>query len=289
MKFCLDKWYADLVTADGTVCVVYLSTIRCGILRHTYAGAEIFWPDRSRDMIRASGPVGHWLKPDSALGNEIRFPCTGGEFVLQYGPGLDAWKPTSSPALGLDWWVEKPRASGELWWPGLSQKLEGVGYVDHLRLERRLRGIGLERLDWGRAHLGRASLVYCSVSFRTGAPWRRIAWWSDGDPEPLVFDDFTITADNESLILRTIPGFPEAATLLTPSRLLHAGPIIEAAPRPGPRERLVTLLISGRLSDNRWISRARAIDGGEAQTGWAVHEVVGLPGSTQLIEEGSVA
>ncbi len=289
MTFCLDKWYADLVTADGTVCVVYLSTIRFGVFRHTYVGAEIFSPDGSRDTVRPSGPVRDWLESDSALGNEIRFPCDGGEFLLRYGPGLDAWKPTSSPAPGLDWWVEKPRASGELWWPGLPEKLTGVGYVDHVRLQRRLPGIGLERLDWGRVHLGGASLVYCGVSFRTGAPWRRVAWWSDDDREPRIFDEFTITPDDESLIFRTSPELTEATTILTPSRPLHAGPVVEAVPRPGPRERLAVLLIAGRLSDNRWISRAGSVQGSDSHIGWAVHEAVGPPGRTQLIEEGSIA
>ena len=284
MRFCFDKWYADLATADGTVCVVYLATIRCGSFRHTYVGAEIFWPDGSRDVVRASRPVRHWLEPNSALGNEIRFPCNGGEFLLRYGPGLDVWKPTSSPAPGLDWWVEKPRASGELWWPGSSQVLTGVGYVDHVRLQRRLPGIGLERLDWGRVHLGGASLVYCGVSFRTGAPWRRVAWWSDRDPDPRIFDGFAITPGDESLIFQTIPEWTEATTILAPSRQLHAGPVVEAAPRPGVRERLAALFLAGRLSDDRWISTARSVDGGYEESGWAVHEVVGLPGRTRLIE-----
>lgn len=289
MRFCLDKWYADLVIDDGTVCVVYLSTIRFGAFCHTYAGAEIFWPDGSREVVRASGPVGHWLEPDSTLRNKIKFPSNGGAFLLRYGPGLDAWKPASSPAPGLDWWVEKPRASGELWWPGSSQRLSGVGYVDHVRLRRRLPGIGLERLDWGRVHRGGTSLVYCGASFRTGTPWRRVAWWPGQDPEPRIFDGFAITPREESLIFQTIQDSKEATTILTPSRQLHAGPVVEAAPQPGPRERLAVLLLAGRLSDNRWISTARSADKSDGESGWAVHEVVGLPGRTRLIEEGAVA
>ena len=282
MKFRLDKYYSDLVISDGTLCIAYLATTRLGALRSTYAGAEVFWPDGSRDMIRASGNPRTWSIPDWSTCHEIRFPCDRGEFRLSYANGLPGWHSADQPARELDWLVIKPKAAGELSWPGSNVSMEGVGYVDRVRLRRPLSRIGFRRLEWGRVHAGEAALVFCSLALRDKEPWQRAAWWPPDQSEPLIFNRFETARDTGGMSVRTVPESADATMRITAERLLHRGPVIGVAPAPRVRDRALTRLLAGRLEDDRWIGRARSISGPASETGWAVHEVVSSPDSPKV-------
>jgi len=277
MSFRFEKLYADLVTPDGVVCIVYAATATWWRLRYSYAGVEVFWPDGRRVTSRIAGHVDERALPRPGRCGEIGFATGAGPMRLSFDAQLAPWKPAGSEAVpGLDWRVEMPRAKGTLVWPGAPDGgMSGLGYVDRLRLERRLRGRDMVSLEWGRAHLERSTAVYTRLSMAGGRRWSHVAWWPEGRAAPETRTEFELTREAEGLELRAGKAPRALAIDLAPRCRLHVGPAVETAPEPRLRDRALVRMLAGRLSDDRWLSRAREVDGEE--TGWAVHEVVDRP------------
>lgn len=263
MRFLFEKRYADLVTPDGAVYVAYASDLQWGPLRHAFAGATVYRPDGTREGVRATTvPSDLDSRPGPAV-RQIRFACKTGEFRLRYEPGVDPWRPrVSIPPDGLSWWVERPRAVGSVVWPGDAKVATGLGYVDRVRLRRSLRRIGLRRLDWGRAHLADATVVYLRLHLARGHDWVSVVRWRTGGAGPE--ETWPEVGDEAALP----PGLE-----ITPHRLLHRGPASELLPEAGLSERVFLRLLGGRLRDERWLSCPGETNG-HGSTGWVVHETV---------------
>lgn len=263
MSLTIEKAYADLVTGDGTVCVVYLLRARWKRFSHPYAGVQLFHADGSRTCERAVDYRGEAISRPSSEELEIRLELPSGSLKLSYEVEDGPWSPgpdTDRP--GLDWSVLMARGTGALTWANGSRRLEGQGYVDRVRLGRMPRQLGIRRLDWGRIHLARSTMVYTDVQFRDGHRWARTATWAEGEVEP-----------------RERAGPVDAGLSFDTVRILHRGPAIEAAPAPSRTERLVSRLLIGPACDDRRLSRARQLGTAVRDDGWAVHETIRGSGS----------
>lgn len=263
MSFLLEKRYADLVTPEGDVVVAYATALEWGRLRHVYAGATFYRADGTRLAVRATAvpnDLGPRFGPPI---REIRFPCATGEFRLRYEPGPGPWRSRAAPpADGLDWWVERPRAVGTLVWPGESRVATGLGYADRVRLRRSLRRIGIRQLDWGRAHLADATVVYTRLRLTSGRDWRCMTRWrTDGGPP------------EETPILELPAGNCLPGMSIIPCRRLHSGPASELLPDARLTDRAFLRLFGGRLQDDRWLSQT-GTETVPSPYGWVVHETV---------------
>lgn len=263
MSFVFEKRYADLVTPTGDVFVAYASRLRWGSVSHDFAGATHYRADGTSRAIRASVVPNDLDGPMRPALREIRFSCETGEFRLRYEPGPGPWRQAAAPpARGLQWWVERPRAMGTAVWPGDGEVHAGLGYVDRVRLRRSLGRIGLRRLDWGRAHLPDATVVYLYLQLRRGPDWSRVARWPGGAASP-----------EEGPLPDLAPGAAPPGLAPVRHRLLHRGPAGQLVPDAGLGDRLLLRLFAGRLSDERWLSRAERADE-RSPAGWVVHETV---------------
>jgi hypothetical protein len=275
MSCWLEKLYADLVTADGTVLVAYVASVGVGPLRHVYGGIEIFNADGSRKSHRACGRPRDWVAQPSRDSMIIQIPTDVGSFRLSYDLESQGWIPEApDPAPGLRWWVETPRARVVGRPPGGARSHEGVGYVDRVQVARWPRRLGLERIIWGRVHLADFTLVICEILFRGGRTWRRAAMWHRGAIKPREWSDFDLRLDGSQVTVFLPDGGLRDPILIEPVRRLHFGAAIDAAPQPSGVDRLIARLFAGSLYDDRWLSRVRLGDESGAQPFWSIHETV---------------
>jgi len=160
--FTLEKRYIDVLSADGTVLLVYLGWLRVAGLRFRRVTAELFRPGEPprRGAAAASPPRGgeDWLDYGAARiqGEELSFVTAGlsGQFRFR------ARRPPASPRVPLfrlgkhcmHWTVEVPDADadGELHWPGGSLRLAGRGYRDLVWMDLSPWQPVLRELRWGR-------------------------------------------------------------------------------------------------------------------------------------------
>jgi len=283
MSFRFRKLYADLVTPDGSVTIVYLSCLELWGVRTAFAGVELYSCRGRRRVLRAQGPV-RLPDPDTVRGNwslQVAFPGTSLE--LSYGDALAPWAPAGPPPHGaLDWRVLIPRATARARWSrGLAhQDVAGRGYVDWVELRSPPRRLDLESLTWGRAHLPEAAIVFTAVRFRSGHEWNRAARWPDGgDPQQ---DSVRVGVDGGSIQAAPGPdGDPSPyGVTLADSRILHKGPGIDVTRFPGWMERSVSRICSGALHETRWVSRVAGQEGKEPDPEYRmVHELVRFGGA----------
>lgn len=265
MSLRIEKLYADLVTPDGTVCVVYVASLRYGRAHHPYAGAQLFRPDGTRECVRGTVSDGQWLRRPSAEDIEIRLDTGSGPLVLRYRVEVGDWQPPGeAPRAGLDWSVVMARGEGTLTWPRGSQDLAGCGYVDRVTADRAPRRFGIARLDWGRIHMSDSTTVYTRIDFRDRSWWGWTVRWPRGGQGPAAE-----------------PQLPRGDLRLHSVRCLHRGPAMQAAPDPTLRERLVSRLLVGPAIDDRRLSRATTPEATVPDSGWAVHETVRRRGRSQ--------
>src|SRR5437879_13093493 len=158
MTFRFRKLYADVVSDDGTVTIVYLTWLELWGARFASAGVERYGPDGSRDVQHAR-PQAWEFSPDSVGdGWGVRLELPSGGFELRYQSALSSWRPNGDlPDPAMEWRVLIPRASVV----GRSggQELRGTGYSDWVELRRPPRLLGIRRLR--------------SEERRVGKEWRR--------------------------------------------------------------------------------------------------------------------
>jgi hypothetical protein len=280
MGFRFRKIYADLVTADGTVCIAYLAWAETWGLRSAFAGVELYAPDGSREVLRALPPAPQPPPAGDGRPVELRLEFPRGAFSLRYRPLHGPWTPAGdAPARALEWSVRVPRAEVEGRWSGGIDRpdLAGTGYVDWVELGRPTRWAGVRRLEWGRVHLPESTLVFTGVCSPAGEWWRQAARWSEpGQPAPAVARDFRLDPGPDVVRLE----FPEPersafpGLALRPDRVLHRGVAVDRARSPALLERLAFRLVTGPSDETRWISRAHPADRPDAPAGFALHEVV---------------
>jgi hypothetical protein len=246
MLFRFEKLYADLVSADGAVCVAYVTRLDMFDWHREWAGLERYDPDGSRTVRHARGVV--VSRSDRELRITLDLPA--GLFLLQQEIRSGSWPPSGPPpSPHVSWTVEVGRAQARATWyeGGTSRSLTGCGYADRVVLDRPPRLLGLSQLRWGRAHLPQSTVVWNALTPREGPAWERSICWRDGEDG------------------RESPGVSPLA--LRAVRVLHEGRALDPARFPSRGERWLTRLLSGEVVEQRQLSR---VDGG----GWALHERV---------------
>ncbi len=278
MRFEFKKLYADLITRDGDVCIVYLAWLNAWGFRTAFAGLELYWADGRREVIRAKPTVPQLFFEGTDGTLEVRLHLPGGPFVLRYEQALPAWKPHGpAPCEGLNWCVKVPRGEAVARWLHNEDRpyLTGRGYVDWVEIHRLPRRLGLRQVDWGRIHRPDATVVFNRVRFRSGSVWMRAAEWSGGSV-PLKWDSFRLESENGSTRLE-LPGEganADSCLWVRPSRTLHSGPALDAGRFPTAVERFATHVLTGPTDEIRLLSRVDGGGLGACGTSWALHERV---------------
>ncbi|MBI4816625.1 MAG: hypothetical protein HY791_10220 [Deltaproteobacteria bacterium] len=164
--FTLEKWYADLLTPDGTVLLVYLARMRMFGAPFARVTAELFRPGKSvlrsdAKATRLSGSIDRLdFGPASIEGDRLRFELPGFRGSIDTVPRAAAVT-LRAPFLEregrtLDWRVEIPDADAhaELEWQGERMVLEGRSYRDRVWFDLLPWRFPIKRLVWGRAAAG---------------------------------------------------------------------------------------------------------------------------------------
>jgi hypothetical protein len=255
--FQLDKWYLDVVTEAGAAAFFYAARLRWGLLRYGYASAfyaapgaaphelatrrHIEWPSEDQDTITwHSAPLrvlGRWRRAAAPIARSL----------------------VDDPADALHWTCHMPRAHASTQ-VGDTQ-LEGLGYVESLRLSVPPWKLPMRTLRWGRHASAGHSVLWIEW---TGADERR--WvWLDGALQPAA----TLTGAGLS-------GLEDGSALrLDPDRDLRDGPLLATigGPLPGLARRLAGPL--GRIHERKHLSRSALVrEGRQLDQGWSVHEEV---------------
>jgi len=284
MTLRLEKTYADLVSDDGTVCIAYLVSVRWGPLAHRFAGVRICRPDGGRETHRARG--GEYEGPTRVGDGRyvIRIGTARAQIELAYEARHPGWRPPGeTPTPDLEWSLTVPRGSAVLVRGGASPlRLEGEGYVDRVQLTRPLRRPRLSRLEWGRIHLPRSTVVYTGLAMSDGGCWRRVARWDAGDGPPMEWRDFEIAPDEAGCRFESRPASEECSLRMWGGRRLHRGVAVDSAPDPGLLDRALSRALAGRLTEDRWLRRAGPA-GSRDEEGWAIHETVGCGPAGSLV------
>src|SRR5207247_168499 len=104
MTFRFRKLYADVVSDDGTVTIVYLTWLELWGARFASAGVERYGPDGGREVQHAR-PQAWEFSPDSVGdGWGVRLELPNGDFELRYESALGSWRPSGDlPDPAMEW------------------------------------------------------------------------------------------------------------------------------------------------------------------------------------------
>jgi hypothetical protein len=268
MAYHFEKLYADLVTPDGAVYLLYLATLDLLGTKYRYAGLECYSASGERQVIAATPGDDH--APDHGAGTELRgtLATASGELRYEFQPLVGGLMPDRPACDGLRWSVRLARAAARLKLPAElgGGEVQGTGYVDHVALDRITRRFGLRRVDWGRAHLRDATVVWNSVQFCDGRHWDRTLRWQrpGGSPQTLERGAFKGPPDPHTEIAR-------AGGLLDSERVLHHGTAIDRQRFPNAAGRWAVRALTGWTEERRCVSR---IAQGDHAPGWGVYETV---------------
>jgi hypothetical protein len=272
MTFRLRKLYADVVSGDGSVTVVYLTWLEAWGARFASAGVERYGKDGGRSVLHARPPA--WgFDPDSVCdGWRLGLELEGGRTLeLRYDRALGPWRPPGPPPHpAMVWRVLIPRAVVAGCWsgPGAPRGPCGTGYCDWVELRSAPRRLGIRLLRWGRLHSPSETIVFTDLRFAAGHSWRRAAHWRGAQAQPR---DDVVVAHDETGGVRVGPG-GVVSLALRPIRLLHAGPALDRARFPTAGLHLAVRLVAGALHERRWL--ARVAESSAPGAGWCLHEVV---------------
>ncbi len=255
--FELVKWYLDLVTEDGTVVIGYAARCRFGAAGFRYAS------------LRQAPPAGPAVERSAVSGVEMPRPV--GSSIHWRHDRLEVsgtWTPLGSPirqtlyesARGsIEWECHQPQARVRARVGG--RDLEGLGYVETLRLTLPPWDLPFRRLHWGR--------------FITPAHWLGWIVWDDGragnwimldgqlEPSALLRAD-GVEQLSGGRTLRLAPGriICDRAVLGSISEIIPAVLRARLGPLAGMQERK-------QLAPAELHAPAQPVD-----CGWALHEEV---------------
>jgi hypothetical protein len=251
--FLLEKWYGDVVTAQGAGAIVYAARLRWGPLRFGYGATIVFTGAdpaqanatvRRVPMPRLESDVATWRHP--TLHADARWCRDAAPLESCLADGPDG---------SIRWNCHMPRAVARVQIGDAI--LHGLGYVEQLQLtippaKLPFRGGSLR---WGRYLSPQHALVWIEW---TGANPRHWAWLDGVGQTGLAnLDGGRRLVFHESRAIRN-------QSLLTTIRL----------PFPQLARRLTGVLDSAR--EHKRLSRAALVNGDSAplDEGWAIHEEV---------------
>lgn len=254
--FELHKWYLDLITDDGTAAIFYAARLRAGSLRVAYAATLL--AERSAER-------------ESATLRDVALPGLDGDVATwESGPlqvrgrwCRDAPAIERTLADGPDgailWTCHMPRARASVDLGG--RRLEGLGYVESLRLTVAPWRLPFHALRWGRHTSSAHSLVW--IDWDAGERGRWV--WLDGVEQPGAVPceaGVRLSAVGAELRLQERRVVRDRRVFATISDILPDAARRLAGPLAGMHER-------------KWLSRS-AVVGAESppDRGWTLHETV---------------
>jgi len=263
VTYAFEKLYADLVTADGTVCIVYVAWTELFGVRRQTAGVELYTPDGRREVMHARAAVE--LPELDAPEWRLRLELPSGPFELRHRGCQGGWSPQASRA-DLSWSVKSVAGRAEARFLGDPERtpLVGHGYADWVVLQRTTRKLRLERVEWGRAHVGEETLIWNRIRTEQGESWTRVL--SLG-AERREATELLLAEHDQGVTVSTLGAAPLE---LDQGRVLHAGPALDRERFPSALVRGLAALVSPKMTETRWVRRARR----PGQEGWALHERV---------------
>jgi len=260
--FLLDKWYADLVTAEGAGAFVYHATLRWRGVSLSYGELTSFavgGSTRRRSTLRPGGAptfdhsgdgFPRLCIDDGGLDVQARW-----EGCVQSVP-LRLWESSRGT---IDWNCAVPCAAVEGVFAGI--RLAGLGYAERLVMTLPPWEFPSYELRWGRAI----------------AEQRCVAWigWSGGTDRLWVIDSSGQRYDG-IVKERRIDTAGLRVSLDTPSVVIRDEELGRSL--RGPASLLRAVLPRSVLSthETKWLSRAEFADGERdvGARGWAIHELV---------------
>lgn len=258
----LEKWYIDVLLADGAILIVYFGALTLFGARMARVTAE-YHPTRGAvargaAVARRTGGGEDWLRfgPASIEGDRFRFSLDGVSGDLVYHP---RWPPIAlrEPFLAresqnLHWIVEVPDAdvTGIIRLPDGQRAVEGRGYRDRVWYNPSLRRFPIRELIWGRAAAGSHAATWVRA---TTAQEIIAAAWCDG-----------------AMVAPDASSGPPAGITLGPARVFTDVDVadlngLRLGALRGPLQRL-----SGNPHEIKWQAPCEIA----GERGVAVHEVV---------------
>jgi hypothetical protein len=132
-----------------------------------------------------------------------------------------------------------------------------------------MRLLGVAGVEWGRFHLPDSTFVYNRILNEQGQSWQRALSIASGNrtETPSV----ALEEDATSLVCRS----ERTEVVLSSTRVLHDGPVLDAERLPGAFERHVSGLVTGPATERRVVGRARrSTSVGGSELGWGIAETV---------------
>ncbi len=252
--FRLHKWFFDCITPQGEALVVYVASLRWGIVRLGYSATLQHGGGVTRSRTRIGrAPAPHRLDDGFEL-TMPRFELRGTWRGTMRTQPRELWR---SPRGVVLWNCHLPTAEVEVQFAG--HALHGVGYVEHLALEVAPWFLPIDELRWGRWHGGGRSVVW--IQWRGPQPLRLCLL--DGEPVEIgpIDDDGFDLGGGRRLQLGT-PSVLRSGEL---GRTVLAERVLRWLPLP----RAVK-----NMQETKWLARGTLVDGHAAIEGDALHEVV---------------
>lgn len=253
--FALDKWYFDLIAADGAAFIGYTASLRWLGLTVGYDAFLLSPPDGPpRERASLGSRHAPELRPDDVAWSSPGLGVSG--TWLRTAPRVRR-RLHEDGRGSVVWLCEMPRARARVAVGG--QALEGTGYVERLRMTLAPTDLPLDTLHWGRFHAPGETLVWIAWQHGTAGSW--------------IFRNGVRQA-RAGVIDQGIFGLNGGAFLEFNGRRAlrdrYVLPALAAVPGLGRRA-------GGRLAnlhETKWLGRG-VLHGNEAEPdGWLIHEEV---------------
>ena len=255
--FELTKWYLDLVTDQGTAVVAYMATCRLGTMAFSYASVLVAPPG----MPAVEDSTGGRVDPPQRVGERLRWQSEALGFQGEWSPLGPAIQQTllDGPEGGIHWTCHLPRSRAHA---RLGERdLEGLGYVERLRLTLPPWRLPFRSLRWGRHLSLEHSLVWIDWARGTDRRWV----WLDARPEPAA-----------ELTPAGVWGLSDGQSLrLHPPAVLRDRRVLERLGRALPEWLRARLGPLAGMREQKWLARSEIEnDGTPCDAGWAIYEEV---------------
>lgn len=259
--FELFKWYADCASEHGDAAIVYHAELRWGAValhyrslltkRAGHAAQEVYSMGK-RPAPRVRGDEILWEASDwKAAGTWCQLGSGFGSLLFKSKDGF------------LDWNCVAPRSAAFVE-TGLGSRIEGWGYVEHLRLTLAPWMLPIRRLRWGRFVNATDALVWIDWS---GSYNKRSVHLNGVEVSAAEIDEHNVVLEKNGPVLALDCG-----------SVLREGALGSTALRVIPNlERLFPGSILNMM-EHKWLSGAVLRRKGQPDsTGMAIHEVVEWP------------
>lgn len=252
----VEKFYLDVVGADGSGCIGYATQV-AGVALPFAPAVALTWGADSNEpaaqvrtlrgkLPRLDGDVWHWRCPKLAIAGD--------------------WRSRAAPVTEELW----RDARGAVVWENLAPRAEvtlrvgdrefqGWGYAERLRLTIAPWHLPIDSLHWGRFISAGTSVVWISWEHETERNWL----WHDGRPCELH------AVSPDAVVWR------EGRIDLEARRVLRSGRLDETVFHRWPRAAAWLPARIRAFEETKWCSRATLrVGDAPPQTGWAIHEYV---------------